>query len=38
MEIVTGASGVSGQDRGQWALEGQYAWGWAKTVWADMLG
>jgi NADPH-dependent 2,4-dienoyl-CoA reductase/sulfur reductase-like enzyme len=38
MEIVTGASGVSGQDRAQWALEGQYAWGWAKTVWADMLG
>ena len=37
MEIVTGASGVSGQDRGQWALEGQYAWGWAQTVWADML-
>lgn len=38
MEIVTGASGVSGQDRGQWALEGQYAWGWAQTVWKDMLG
>jgi sulfide dehydrogenase [flavocytochrome c] flavoprotein chain len=37
MEIVTGASGVSGQDRAQWALEGQYAWGWAQTVWADML-
>jgi len=37
MEIVPGASGVSGQDRGQWALEGQYAWGWAQTVWADML-
>lgn len=38
MEIVKGASGVSGQDRGQWALEGQYAWGWAQTVWKDMLG
>ena len=37
MEIVSGASGVSGQDRAQWALEGQYAWGWAQTVWADML-
>lgn len=37
MEVVTGASGVSGQDRAQWALEGQYAWGWAQTVWADML-
>jgi NADPH-dependent 2,4-dienoyl-CoA reductase/sulfur reductase-like enzyme len=38
MEIVPGASGVSGADRGQWAFEGQYAWGWAQTVWADMLG
>jgi hypothetical protein len=38
MEIVAGASGVSGQDRAQWALEGAYAWGWAQTVWADMLG
>ncbi len=37
MEVVTGASGVSGQDRSQWALEGQFAWGWAQTVWADML-
>jgi sulfide dehydrogenase [flavocytochrome c] flavoprotein subunit len=38
MEVVAGASGVSGQDRAQWAFEGQYAWGWAQTVWADMLG
>ncbi len=38
MEVVPGASGVSGPDRAQWALEGQYAWGWAQTVWADMLG
>ena len=37
MEVVTGASGVSSQDRGTWAFEGQYAWGWAQTVWADML-
>jgi len=34
---VAGSGGVSGQDRAQWALEGQYAWGWAQTVWADML-
>lgn len=38
MEIVAGASGVSGGDRAQWALEGQYAWSWAQTVWDDMLG
>jgi len=37
MEVVAGASGVSGPDRAQWAFEGQYAWGWAQTVWADML-
>jgi NADPH-dependent 2,4-dienoyl-CoA reductase/sulfur reductase-like enzyme len=37
MEIVSGASGVSSQDRAQWAMEGRYAWGWAQTVWADML-
>ena len=37
MEVVPGASGVSGQDRAQWVFEGQYAWGWAQTVWADML-
>jgi NADPH-dependent 2,4-dienoyl-CoA reductase/sulfur reductase-like enzyme len=37
MEVVAGASGVSGQDRAQWVFEGQYAWGWAQTVWADML-
>jgi NADPH-dependent 2,4-dienoyl-CoA reductase/sulfur reductase-like enzyme len=37
MEVVSGASGVSGQDRAQWAFEGRYAWGWAQTVWADML-
>ncbi len=38
MEVVPGASGVSGPDRAQWAFEGQYAWGWAQTVWNDMLG
>jgi NADPH-dependent 2,4-dienoyl-CoA reductase/sulfur reductase-like enzyme len=37
MVAVSGSGGVSGQDRSQWALEGQYAWGWAQTVWADML-
>jgi NADPH-dependent 2,4-dienoyl-CoA reductase/sulfur reductase-like enzyme len=38
IEVVAGASGVSGADRAQWAFEGQYAWSWAQTVWADMLG
>ncbi len=38
MEVVPGASGVSGQDRSQWVFEGQFAWGWAQTVWSDMLG
>jgi NADPH-dependent 2,4-dienoyl-CoA reductase/sulfur reductase-like enzyme len=37
MEVVSGASGVSGQDRAQWSIEGLYAWGWAQTVWSDML-
>ena len=34
---VSGAGGVSGQDRAQWKNEGGYAWGWAQTVWSDML-
>jgi sulfide dehydrogenase [flavocytochrome c] flavoprotein subunit len=34
---VAGAGGVSGQDRAQWKIEGGYAWGWALTVWSDML-
>ncbi len=38
MEVVSGASGVSTQDRASWALEGAYGWGWAQTIWADMLG
>ena len=37
MEVVAGASGVTSQDRGTWGFVGQYAWGWAQTVWADML-
>lgn len=37
MVAVPGAGGVSGQDRAQWSLEGAYAWGWAQTIWADML-
>jgi NADPH-dependent 2,4-dienoyl-CoA reductase/sulfur reductase-like enzyme len=37
MEIVAGSGGISSQDRASWALEGAYAEGWAKTIWADML-
>jgi NADPH-dependent 2,4-dienoyl-CoA reductase/sulfur reductase-like enzyme len=37
MVTVDGSGGVSGQDRSLWSIEGQYAWGWAQTVWADML-
>jgi len=37
MLAVPGAGGVSGDDRSQWLLEGRYAWGWAQTVWQDML-
>jgi NADPH-dependent 2,4-dienoyl-CoA reductase/sulfur reductase-like enzyme len=37
METVQGSGGISSQDRPSWALEGQYAWGWAQTIWADML-
>jgi len=37
MVAVPGAGGVSGQDRAQWKIEGGYAWGWAQTVWSDML-
>ncbi len=37
LEAVAGSGGISTQDRASWALEGGYAWGWAKTVWADML-
>jgi sulfite dehydrogenase len=38
MEPVAGAGGVSGMDRAAWRAEGDYAWGWARTIWADMLG
>jgi sulfide dehydrogenase [flavocytochrome c] flavoprotein subunit len=37
LEPVAGSVGISSQDRPSWALEGQYAWGWAQTIWADML-
>lgn len=37
MVAVAGAGGTSGADRSQWALAGAYAWGWARTIWADML-
>jgi hypothetical protein len=37
MQAVAGSGGISTQDRGSWALEGQYAQGWAKTIWSDML-
>lgn len=34
MVAVTGAGGLSKVPN---ALEGSYAWGWAQTIWADML-
>lgn len=37
MVAVAGSGGVSGQDRAQWKIEGGFAWGWAQTVWSDML-
>ncbi|HEU0199735.1 MAG TPA: FCSD flavin-binding domain-containing protein [Burkholderiaceae bacterium] len=37
LATVAGSGGVSGPDRTNWALEGAYAWGWAQTIWADML-
>lgn len=37
MEAVPGSGGISSQDRASWAMEGGYAWGWAQTLWADML-
>lgn len=37
METVPGSGGISSQDRASWALEGAYAWGWAQTIWADLL-
>ncbi len=35
MVTVQGAGGLSGQDRGLWKAEGDYAWGWARTIWSD---
>jgi NADPH-dependent 2,4-dienoyl-CoA reductase/sulfur reductase-like enzyme len=37
METVAGSGGISNQERPTWAAEGGYAWGWAQTIWADML-
>jgi NADPH-dependent 2,4-dienoyl-CoA reductase/sulfur reductase-like enzyme len=37
MVAVQGSGGVSTQDRKSWELEGDYAWGWAETIWSDML-
>jgi NADPH-dependent 2,4-dienoyl-CoA reductase/sulfur reductase-like enzyme len=37
MEIVSGATGISTQDRASWALEGTYGDSWAQTIWADMF-
>jgi len=37
METVAGSGGVSPADRKVWELEGDYAWGWAEAIWADML-
>jgi sulfide dehydrogenase [flavocytochrome c] flavoprotein chain len=35
MVTVQGSGGLSAEQN---ALEGVYAWGWANTIWADMLG
>jgi len=37
METVAGSGGLSPVDRKIWELEGDYAWGWAEAIWADML-
>ena len=37
MVTVQGSGGVSTQDRKSWEVEGDYAWGWAETIWSDML-
>ena len=37
METVPGSGGLSPVERTRWALEGEYAWGWAQQIWADML-
>lgn len=37
METVPGSGGLSPVERTRWGLEGEYAWGWAQQIWADML-
>jgi hypothetical protein len=37
MVAVQGAGGLSAADRAGWVTEGDYAWGWAQTIWSDML-
>jgi len=37
METVPGSGGLSPMDPKVWELEGDYAWGWAEAIWADML-
>jgi sulfide dehydrogenase [flavocytochrome c] flavoprotein subunit len=37
METVPGSGGLSPVERTRWAMEGEYAWGWAQQIWADML-
>jgi NADH dehydrogenase FAD-containing subunit len=37
METVPGSGGLSPMERNRWALEGDYAWGWAEQIWADVL-
>jgi NADPH-dependent 2,4-dienoyl-CoA reductase/sulfur reductase-like enzyme len=36
-EPVAGAGGVSSSQRATWSQEGDFAWGWARTIWNDML-
>jgi NADPH-dependent 2,4-dienoyl-CoA reductase/sulfur reductase-like enzyme len=38
LEPVPGAGGVSTMARESWLQEGAYARGWARAIWADMLG
>jgi NADPH-dependent 2,4-dienoyl-CoA reductase/sulfur reductase-like enzyme len=37
METVPGSGGLSAAERTRWAIEGEFAWGWAEEIWADML-
>jgi len=36
--MVATAGGLSGSERGRWVAEGRYAWGWARSIWADSFG